>query len=470
RAAERTSGHVAKVDRSAVAVSEASSHVTGLVVDTTASIEEMMAQVREIDRSAASLLGSTSGTASAIQEMGSNIAEVAQNADYLAVQVADAAIGMDQVGRSIKNVDKSGQDLISAAEATGNAIASAMDSIRLVEQSAQESERLAQIVVADAENGRARVRSTREGMEGITSAMGEVVAVITHLGESSVRINEILDLIEKVAGQTNVLALNAALIAAHAGSEGKAFGVVATKIRELSSGTGERTKDIARLIGSVRGDVSAAMAVVQRAGRAVERGTAFASEAEVALDKILGSAREASRLAQGIARATVEQLVLGEQIAKAMDRVKHLTGDIYRATEEQARVSVRLQATMESLKERAALFKRATVELRTGSVQIVGAMDNVAEHVREISRATAEQAKGGKAISAAVVEIENAARTLGGSAADQSQDSKHAVTAMAEINDIVKRNASRVQEIDRAVTVLLEESGRLVRDVSALEL
>lgn len=470
RAAEETSGFVVKVDRSSQSVAHGSSKVTNLVIETTASIEEMMAQVSEIDRSAASLGSSTNVTASAIQQMGANIAEVAQNADSLTEQVSDAAVAVEEMRRSIVNVERSGRDLLTGAEATSSAVAGAMDSIRDVESSAQQSEKLALVVVADAENGRARVRSTIEGMDAIVTSIGEVVEVISHLEESSLAIGEILDLIEKVAEQTNVLALNAALIAAHAGEQGKAFGVVASKIRELSASTSERTKDIAKLVHSVRGDVSQATAVAQRAQRAAERGASFAAEAGVALDKILASAREASQLSQGIATSTVSQLLLGVQIAEAMDRVKRLIADISRATDEEGKAATRLVGTMESVREKANLFKRATVELRTGSVQIVSAIDNVATQVKEISRATDEQARGGKAIARAVAEMERAALDLTNAASSQSKESKQAVNAVVEISEVAQRNSEQVKSIDLAVSELLGESQKLLRDVSALSL
>lgn len=470
RAAEDTSGFVVKVDKSAQQVSHASGRVTNLVIETTASIEEMMAQVNEIDRSAASLSQSTNVTASAVQQMGANIGEVAQNADQLSQQVADVAVAVEQMRRSIQHVQKNGEDLLRGADGAASGIAGTMDSIREVERSAQTAERLAQIVVTDAENGRARVRSTIEGMGAIQTAISEVVEVIAHLERSGQAIGEILDLIEKVAEQTNVLALNAALIAAHAGDEGKAFGVVAAKIRELSASTSERTKDIARLVTGVKGDVDQATTVAQRAKKAAERGAGFAGEAGAALEKILGSAREASQLSQGIARATVDQLLLGVQIAESMDRVKGQIAEISRATGEELTASTRLVETMESVREKATLFRRATVELRTGSGQIVSAIENVATQVKEISRATQEQAKGGKAITRAIVEMERAALELTNAATEQSRDSRKAVDAVIAIGEIVHRNSGRVAEIDKAASVLAEQSMTLLKDVSSMTL
>ena len=129
-------------------------------------------------------------------------------------------------------------------------------------------------------------------------------------------------MIDDVADETNLLALNAAIIAAQAGDQGKAFSVVADEIKELADRVLENTQEIGALIRAVQDESQSAAAAMERGASRVKGGVDLAAEAGVALDEITAAARQSGDHIHGIVSAVKEQATASSHIVGLMERVR----------------------------------------------------------------------------------------------------------------------------------------------------
>jgi methyl-accepting chemotaxis protein len=339
---------------------------------------------------------------------------------------------------SIQQVDKSNELLSNLISDTALSIRELESSIRQVDKNAANSRALSDQVRANAEMGMNSVEMTMTGMERIRDAVSRSSGVITQLGSSSEEIGKILTVIEDLAEQTNLLALNAAIIASQAGEHGKGFAVVAEEIRELAERTTFSTKEIDTLIKTVQRDVSNAVQTMHGGSQTVEEGVTLSVQAGQNLKKILDSARTSADMAKDIAKATEEQSKGIQSINQAIDQVREKMAQITTATSEQKSESEQIISAVENMRQMTAFVSRATTEQSKGSKQVIMAIENVTEMVSQIMRATGEQARGSEQI-VKVVEI---------------------------FKDINQKNLDSVSEVDRALSLLLEQTSILKREIS----
>jgi methyl-accepting chemotaxis protein len=149
-------------------------------------------------------------------------------------------------------------------------------------------------VIDAAESGRRQVRETTAGLEAIHKASGSAEEAIRELTKQAEAIGEIVDVIDQVADDSGLLALNAAIIAAQAGEQGRAFAVVANEIGEFAGRVRASTKEITGLIDRVQRGTAAAREAVEQGTRSVHHGVELAAEAGHALDAIAHAARQSA--------------------------------------------------------------------------------------------------------------------------------------------------------------------------------
>jgi methyl-accepting chemotaxis protein len=155
--------------------------------------------------------------------------------------------------------------------------------------------------------GMTAVKQAIEGMGAIKEASEASSQVIGRLAEQCETIDRVVQMIEDIAGQTNLLALNAAIEAARAGEHGRGFAVVADEVRKLSVRTTGATGEIAQSIKTVRQQVLDAQSAVQHAGEHVQRGVERTAGVEMQLTSIITQADELARVVSSIAAAVQMQ-------------------------------------------------------------------------------------------------------------------------------------------------------------------
>ncbi|MHB9041660.1 MAG: methyl-accepting chemotaxis protein, partial [Melioribacteraceae bacterium] len=170
------------------------------------------------------------------------------------------------------------------------------------------------------------------------------------LGKSSDQIGEIVQVIDDIADQTNLLALNAAIEAARAGEQGRGFAVVADEVRKLAERTTKATKEIATMIKQIQKDTEGAVQSMSRGTEEVEKGKVLADKAGQSLKQIISGAQDVVDMSTQVAAASEEQSSAAEQISKNIEAISNVTQEsaagvqqIARAAEDLNRLTVNLQ-------------------------------------------------------------------------------------------------------------------------------
>lgn len=197
--------------------------------------------------------------------------------------------------------------------------------------------------------GMAAVGDTFSCMEIINSSVAETLMTVERLATSSGEIGDIITLIEDVADQTNLLALNAAIEAARAGEHGRGFAVVADEVKSLSAKTADSTKEIARIIRSIQDESSAATASIGAEKERVEEGVGKSVVARDSLENILSMVGESSDMISQIACATEEQSVTTEEISSKIHHVSEAAGLVHSQMESSDAMLHQLSETTEQI-------------------------------------------------------------------------------------------------------------------------
>jgi methyl-accepting chemotaxis protein len=177
---------------------------------------------------------------------------------------------------------------------------------------------------AIAKEGGIVVKETIEGMNRVAAVVRKSAETVLALGKSSDAIGEIIQVIEDIADQTNLLALNAAIEAARAGEQGRGFAVVADEVRKLAERTTKATKEIALMIKQIQKDTEGAVASMKKGTDEVERGKQLADKAGQSLSQIINGAEEVVSMVTRVAAASEEQSGAAEQISTNVEAISNV--------------------------------------------------------------------------------------------------------------------------------------------------
>ncbi len=357
------------------------------------SMEQINAQVSGIAQSSAALNESIEESSSSILELGASGEELNETASLLSSKVDEVSNSIEQMVRSVKQVSENTEALASAAEETSASMEEMATSLREVDTSAAEAVRLSQRVVERAESGRIKVRETIAGMEAIREATETAEEVIRNLGARAVEIGAIVNVIDDVADETNLLALNAAIIAAQSGDHGRAFSVVAEEIKDLAERVLASTKEIGGLIRSVQHEAGKATAAIERGSASVASGVDLSAEAGMALEEITAASQDSGSRISGIVSSLREQAKAAGHVVDLMERVRGGVDVIRQASAEQNRGNVVVFQGAVTMREVALQVRGTTEEQARGSGRIRESVEEVREAVERINSALQEQSQ-----------------------------------------------------------------------------
>ncbi len=355
------------------------------------SMEQINAQVSGIAQSSSALNESIEESSSSILELGASGDELNETASLLSSKVDEVSSSIEQMVRSVKQVSENTEALANAAEETSASMEEMATSLREVDTSAAEAVRLSQRVVERAESGRMKVRETIAGMEAIREATETAEQVIRNLGARALEIGAIVDVIDDVADETNLLALNAAIIAAQSGDHGRAFSVVAEEIKDLAERVLASTKEIGGLIRSVQEEAGKATAAIERGSASVASGVDLSAEAGMALEEITAASQDSGTRISGIVSSLREQAKAAGHVVDLMERVRGGVDVIRQASTEQNRGNVVVFQGAVTMREVALQVRGTTEEQSRGSVRIRESVEGVREAVERINSALQEQ-------------------------------------------------------------------------------
>ncbi len=243
-----------------------------------------------------------------INEITVHVSSAAQETQATAIHLAQAS---DQQAQQITD--------------TSAAINEMAVSIEEVSANAAESAAVAQNSVAIAGKGATAVQNTIQGMDSIREQIQETSKRIKRLGESSQEIGDIVELINDIADQTNILALNAAIQAAMAGEAGRGFAVVADEVQRLAERSSNATKQIDALVKTIQTDTNEAIISMEQSTSGVVNGAKLAQDAGAALKEIESVSSKLAGLIQSISHTSRQQAFGATSISNTMNEIREVT-------------------------------------------------------------------------------------------------------------------------------------------------
>jgi methyl-accepting chemotaxis protein len=226
-------------------------------------------------------------------------------------------------------------------------------SIQEVADNARQAAVVARMASSTAETGGLAMDRTVENIFKLRETVADTTKKVKRLGESSQRISRVASLIEQIALQTNLLAINAGIEAARAGEQGQGFAVVAEEVGELAARSAKATQEIEHIVESIQQETAEVVAAMEVGTHQVVEGTNLVEEAKLSLTQILGVSRQIDALVQSISTATVSQAEtsqavteLMKEIALVSERTSNSTRQVSGSLQETVGIAAQLQASV----------------------------------------------------------------------------------------------------------------------------
>lgn len=270
------------------------------------------------------------------------------------VQVATASERAQETAKSLTEAgDKQAKEITS----TSNFVHEMSQSIDKMAEEADDVAQTAKQSVSTAANGGETVNRSIQGMDTIREQIQDTAKRIKRLGESSQEIGDIVSLINDIADQTNILALNAAIQASAAGEAGRGFAVVADEVQRLAERSANATKQIEALVKTIQTDTQEAIISMEQSTANVVAGGKLAEEAGVSLAEIQKSSNELAEKILFIADAAREQAGVAMNIMESMTLIQNITQQTSDGTQDTAKSIGQLTKLAAELRKSVAGFK-----------------------------------------------------------------------------------------------------------------
>jgi twitching motility protein PilJ len=298
---------------------------------------------------------------------------IADSVNFAVEQLRELVTGINITARTVsesaqetmdttgKLAAASGQQAEQVREATDtiNEMAGSLDGMA---KRSRESSEVAQRSVAIAHNGSQMVQQTIRGMDTIREQIQETSKRIKRLGESSQEIGDIVELINGIAEQTNILALNAAIQSASAGGAGRGFAVVADEVQRLAERATNATRRIELLVKNIQADTSEAVESMESTTSEVVSGAEKAEDAGEALKRIESVSKDLSSLIEQIAQEAQAQSETATRIAGQMISIRDVSIRTSEGSNQTAQSMGRLADLVHKLSDSVADFKLPDVK------------------------------------------------------------------------------------------------------------
>ena len=386
-----------QAEQAATAINKLLLFDQGLIMDTYIAgiVDQLKGLITQVANTSTSLAGASgqlstvAGQAGeAIQGISATSQQVAEGAEKQTQRSQEITTGMGQLSQAIEQVAKGSQEQATSIEAAATTVSQVSKAISEVAGSAQGAADGSRQANEAAKAGKTMVDKTVDGMGRIKLAVESVSSKVSGLGQQSAEIGKIVKVIDDIAAQTNLLALNAAIEAARAGEQGRGFAVVADEVRKLAERVTTATKEIANLIDAVQKGVSQSIKATEDGTKEVNEGSALAEEAGKALDQIMGAVEAVAAQIEQISAAAEQVSASSDEMVKTIDSVKQVVEQNSAATE----------------------------QMSASSTQVSDAVEGIAKIIEENSAAIQQMSASAQEVSAQVQEVVTATVSLDGMA------------------------------------------------------
>jgi twitching motility protein PilJ len=278
----------------------------------------------------------------------------------LVATVNETSIMVDSAAKQTENtashMAKAADNQAREINAATESVVSMAASIEEVSGNAERSSDVARHSVEVAHKGGEAVRRTIDGMNAIRETIQDTSKRIKRLGESSQEIGNIVELINDIAEQTNILALNASIQASMAGEAGRGFAVVADEVQRLAERSTNATKQIEVLVRTIQADTNEAVVSMERSTTDVVGGALLAENAGAALDEIEQVSNQIASLVQNISGSARQQASSAADVTRRTTRLREISEQTGKATTATAAAISKLSELASQLRKTVAGF------------------------------------------------------------------------------------------------------------------
>lgn len=406
--------------------------------DQTALTESSSLAVENVRGGIGSVLAAAEGVAELTQDASSralqlqaSAEQVARSTDHLFQSVEKTSSSTTEMNATMRETSRRTEVLAGISDDVLSYVSEMDSTVAELRSSSQSTADLSRKVREDAEAGGGAVAKTVEGINISRDVTNSAALTLEELQRSVGQISQILTVIEDITSRTNLLALNAAIIAAQAGEHGVGFTVVADEIRQLAERTRGSTKEISSIVKAVQTGSRQAVAKIQEGVQRVEENVRLAQEASSSLAKIVSSAGQSYEMATAMSRGLGDQEQASRHLHEVTSRMADHISEINRATREHA----------------------------AGTQLLAQEAERVREIAAQVRNATDEQSQAGRGITLAVERIADDARAMRDSLERQLHETDRIADASREMLEIAQANNSIAREFNTTVQSLVT-SGR----------
>ncbi|NVN97921.1 MAG: GAF domain-containing protein [Geobacteraceae bacterium] len=322
----------------------------------------------------------------AVSSLSSTTKDIASAAEAVLGSVDETSRSVGEISFAFENVSANLDSLTEATYKSASAMEEISASLKNIEESAVLSHKISMQVKKQADEGHIVVSETADALTEIQKAVDFSHKGIMRLSENSTRIDSIVSVINDITKRTNLLALNASIIAAQAGEYGKSFGVVADEIRNLSLQTGHSTGEITTIIEEILLESRAAAENISHTMLLVQKGVDLGDNTGESLNTIIASANKSMEMTEEIKLATREQTHGIDLVTKSIEDISSMTSRIFAVSKEQALAAKNIANAIINIRSMAHEMVGSTSEQVRGSREIRNSVDGVAMMVHDIFR------------------------------------------------------------------------------------
>ena len=361
-----------------------------------------------LDEAKGQLADAATQSSESSQEVAKSTAQVADGTSKQASSAQSASESVEQLSKAITEISGGTQKQTEAIEQAASLVKQVSSAAEQMAENAEGTATGAREAMETAKDGAQKVQQTIDAIEKIKESVDSSAQEMNQLGERSSEIGNIISVIDDIAAQTNLLALNAAIEAARAGEQGRGFAVVADEVRNLAERVVSATKEIASLIGGVQEGVASSVKSMEAGSAEMESGNQLAAEAGTALEEILAAVRQMEDQITQIAKDSGDLKATGNEMVSTIDSVREVAEQNMASTEE-------MEATSNEVGTAIASVASVAQENSAAVQQVSAAAQETSAQAAQVSAATVSLGEMAENLKARVGQF-----TLNGNGASKS--------------------------------------------------
>ncbi len=414
-------------------LAKGSATVQQQVTETTRQMDATLARINKTEADVVDLLRNADDGAKVIHEMADANDSAADDINDMASSVGATLRTVHNMAVSVRNIAGSIDKVNDAVTTTSSSMTELEASVIQVEQNAQSTSALSEVVSGNASRGVGALKQTLDGIEIIEQAFNSAAETIDRLVQRIVEVSTMLRGIDDVTAQTNLLAINAGIISSRAGEHGRGFSVVAEEIRALGGHTKELTQQITDLIQNTREDSEQVISAMEKGNTSVHAGLGLGREAVQALQDIQNSARDEMLMIRQIAQATVEQAANNSSINASLNQIA---------------------VTMTHLNQ-------TSTEQASSSAEIIDNTKKLNAIIKQVSETSLAQTSRSKKVIDSIDKINRMVKGVGQGQNEQTERAGKVLTALTAIEQVGQEQSNSVQDLMAVIASLTQHASEL---------